>query len=161
MWNSALFLFGRRKMVEHLLHTLVKILDVLVGLVRKGVTRGSSPDDFLCVRVEEIDNQRTHLVVVNRCGCVSEATTPAPAAAEAVVERVETLLILSHLYRYDRDLTARLHRRQALCRQGCIDSLFDAVDPQRVLCLDLFPGVRFVLAKISAAIIVGLHLLCE
>src|SRR6266702_8432317 len=77
-----------RKMIEHLLHALVEILDVVVRLVGKRVTRRSPPDQFLSVCIEQVDNEGTDLVVLHCCGCVSESATPPPAAAEPVVEGV-------------------------------------------------------------------------
>src|SRR5260370_26412378 len=109
-------LLAWRKVFEHLLHALVEILDVLVGLVRKGVAGRSPPDDCFGLRVEQIDNQSADLVGVNGCGRVSESTSaaPAPAAAESVVESVEGTLILSRLDRHDSDITPRSHSCHAL-----------------------------------------------
>src|SRR5258705_7483525 len=93
---TELLLFFRGKVFEHLLYALIKILDVRVGLAGERIARRSPPDHLLTVRVEQIDNQRTDFVVVHRCGCVSEAAAPAPAASKAVVEGIESALILSH-----------------------------------------------------------------
>jgi hypothetical protein len=43
-------------MFEHLLYALVKILDVLVRLVGKGVAGRSTPDECFGLRVKEIDD---------------------------------------------------------------------------------------------------------
>src|SRR5438105_592671 len=119
--RSGLFLRFRREMSEHLLHSLIKLLNVVLGLVGKGVARRSPPDEFLSVRVEQIDNQSSYFIVVNRCGCVSESTSPAPAASKAVVEGIERTLILGHLDRDDRDVTPGRHLRPAFCSQGPIN----------------------------------------
>ena len=71
------------------------------------------------MRVEQVDNQRSDLIVVRRCSRIAESAKSAsaalaPATSEAVVEGIEGLLILGHLDRYDRHITARFHRRQSL-----------------------------------------------
>src|SRR3984957_3077267 len=104
-------LLAGRKMIEHLLHALVEILDVLVGLVRERVAGRSSPDEFLGVPVEHINNQRAHLVGIYRCSRVSESPAPAPASSEAVVIGVDSLVALSHIHRHDCDITSRNYRR--------------------------------------------------
>src|ERR1700758_5098901 len=44
------------KMLEHFVHTFAKVLRVLVGLVRERIARGASPDQLLCLCIEEIDH---------------------------------------------------------------------------------------------------------
>src|ERR1700730_10942564 len=47
----------RRKMLEHLVHAFVEVLGVLVRLIRQRIARGAPPQQFLCLRIEEIDHQ--------------------------------------------------------------------------------------------------------
>src|SRR5580693_9999712 len=113
-------------MIEHLLHAFVQVLDVLVRLVRKSIAGGSSPNQLLAVCVEKINHQRPDLVSILSCCGGSEAAepaspAPAPTAAEIVVERVESLVILTHLQRDNGNVATRFHRRQAFRRQGGID----------------------------------------
>src|SRR5215471_4498231 len=98
-----------RKMFEHLFRAL---LDVLVRVVRQCAARAASPEQLLCLRVEKIDDQRPYRVGV-RCGrgfpkTISKTTTskssPTPASTEAVVESIQSLLIVRHLDCYDRNI---------------------------------------------------------
>ena len=152
-------------MIEHLLHTLVEFLDVLVRFVGKGIAGRSAPNQFLRVRIVQVDNQRSHLVCALRrrrvAESASEPASPSPAAAETVVVSVESLVTLIHLHRHDGNVSARFHLCPAFPSQRGIDGRFDSIDPQSVLRVNLFPGVGFVLAEIRAPIKVGLHLLRE
>src|SRR2546421_9055353 len=47
---------GGRKMLEHFVHAFVEVLGVLVRLVGERIARGASPDQFLRLCVEEIDD---------------------------------------------------------------------------------------------------------
>src|SRR5438105_1235540 len=119
-WSRSLFL-AWRKVIEHLLYSLIKSLDVLIRLGGQVIARRSPPDELLAVRIEQVDNKGTDLIVVNRCSCVSESASPAPAASKPVVEGIEGTLIMSHLDRHDRDVTARWHLGPTFCSQGRID----------------------------------------
>ncbi len=88
-------------MLEHLVDALVQVLDVLVGIVGERVARSASPEKRFGLGVEQIDDQGAHFV--GFCGgrCFSEASTskssPTPPAAEPVIERIQSLLILRGL----------------------------------------------------------------
>ena len=79
-------------MLEHFVDALVEVLDVFVRVFGECVTRGSSPDELLGFRIEEIDNYRPHLVCIGRGCCVAETSatkaSPALASPKPVVERV-------------------------------------------------------------------------
>src|SRR6266699_2871368 len=55
--SLLLFFRGGRKMLEHFVHAFVEVLSVLVRLVGERIARGASPDQFLRLCVEEIDDQ--------------------------------------------------------------------------------------------------------
>src|ERR1700722_7081981 len=105
-------------MVEHLLYSLVEILRVLICIVGKWVRRRTSPELILSLGIQQIDDERTDLVGLSCCCCVSESSksSPTPTTSEAVVKRVESLLILRDLDRHDTDITARVDLRPAF---GC------------------------------------------
>src|ERR1700722_11090232 len=169
------FLFARagREVIEHLLYTFVEAPDVFVGLVRKCVAGRPPPEEFLGLRIEQIDNERDDLVVFDVCGCIAESTTPSestsaakstsppPADPEAVVVGVESAVMFCHLRRQYGAIAARFHGCPAFRCQSRVDGFLDPVNPQRILRLDLLPGVGFVSTKVRAAIIVSLHLLRE
>jgi len=110
-----------RKMVEHLLHALVEILNVFVRLVRKRVARRAAPDQLLGLCVEQIHNEGADFVGIYRCRGVSKSAAPSPAASEAVLEGVEGLLILSHIDRNDRDVASGRYLNPAFRRQIGVD----------------------------------------
>src|SRR5579859_5303713 len=62
LWFYLPLLSGGRELLEHFLHSLVQILDVLVRVVGKGVARSASPQQLLRLRVEQIHHQRAYLV---------------------------------------------------------------------------------------------------
>src|SRR5271156_5603705 len=105
--EGFLFARARREVIEHLLYTFVEVSDVFVGLVRKRVAGRSPPEEFLGLRIEQIDNERADLVVFDVCGCIAESSSPSksppppPAAPEAVVVGVESAVIFCHLHRHD------------------------------------------------------------
>src|SRR5579862_8779613 len=106
------YLFSlRRKVREHLLHTLVEIPGVLVCVVGKGVTGSSPPDQILALGVEQIDDESPNLIGFSCCCRITEPTesSPAPTSSKTIVESVERLLIPRNIYRYDADITARIH----------------------------------------------------
>ena len=73
--EGFLFARARREVIEHLLYTFVEALDVFVGLVRKRVAGRPPPEEFLGLRIEQIDNERADLVVFDVCGCIAESTS--------------------------------------------------------------------------------------
>ena len=152
-------------MLEHFVDALVQVLDVLVGIVGECVARATSPEEAFRLRVEQIDDQRAYLVCVCGGRCFSEASasksSPTPAAAKPVVERIQGLLILRGLQRNDRDITAGIYLGPAFCRQSGINRRLYSVDIQGILGLHLFPRVGFVLPEVRGVIIIGLHLLCR
>ena len=122
-----------REMVEHFLHVFIEIFYVFLRLVRKSVASCSSPNQALALGVEKINNKSADLIGL-RCGSrISESSTPesspAPTSSEAVVEGIESLLVLGHFYRYNRDLAASWNPRPPLGRQSRIDSVLDSTDP--------------------------------
>jgi len=66
--EGFLFARARREVIEHLLYTFVEAPDVFVGLVRKRVAGRPPPEEFLGLRIEQIDNERADLVVFDVCG---------------------------------------------------------------------------------------------
>src|SRR5579871_5672583 len=151
----------RRKMIEHLLDTLIEVLDVLVRFVRKSVARRSAPHQLLRFCVEQIDHESADLVGVDRRRRIAEPTAKAPAASEPVVERIEGALRFRHLDRDDRNVTARCDLREPLLGELRVDSALDSLDPQRILRLDLLPRIRLVLGEVRGAIVISLHMLPE
>src|SRR5580698_6973807 len=127
----------RREMIEHLLNTLVEILDVLVRFVGKGIACRPAPNQFLRIRIEEVHDQRSHSERAFRCRRVaesvaesaSEATPPPPATAEVVVIRIECLVFLRHLHRHDGNVSPRFHFCPAFRSQSGIDGRFDSIYP--------------------------------
>src|SRR5580704_11103850 len=152
-----------REMVEHLLHTLVEVLDVSIRFARKRVAGRSAPNQFLRVRIVQVDDQGSYLVGALRRRRVAESSSepasPSPTASEIVVVGVESLVTLIHLHCHDGNIASGFHLLPAFRCQRGIDGRFDSIDPQRVLCVNLLPGVRFVLAEIRAAVKIGLYLL--
>ena len=117
-------------MLEHFVHAFVEVLGVFVRFVGERIARGASPDQFLRLGVEEIDDQGSDFVGFNCCGCVAKSAESAPAAAssEPVVEGVQSLFILSGLNGEDLDVTARRNFPPSLRRQSAIHGALDAVD---------------------------------
>src|ERR1700675_76100 len=101
-WSRPLLL-GRvwGELLEHFLHALVQILDVLVGIVGECVARCASPDQLLCLGIEEIDDHRAHLVCLSGGRCLAKTsgtkTPPTPTPTKAIVESVQRLLIACDL----------------------------------------------------------------
>src|SRR5258706_7334421 len=128
-------------MLEHLVHAFVEVLCVLVGVVGERIARGTSPDQFLSLCVEQIDYQGSHFVGFDGRGGVAKSTESSPMAAssESVIERVQGLLILSRLDGTDFDVTSRGNFRPTLCSQSAVHCTLDAVDHELVFRLDLFP----------------------
>src|SRR5467141_1672057 len=156
---------GGRKMLEHFVHAFVEVLCVLVRLVGKRIARRASPDQFLCLCIEEIDHQGSHFVVFDGRGCVAKSTaesspTTTPSS-EPIIERVQGLLIFSRLNGKDLDITSRGNFRPTLCRQSAVHCALDAVHHELVFRLDLFPRVGLVLTKVCTMVVVGLNVLSE
>jgi len=82
-------------------------------------------------------------------------------SSEPVIEGVQGLLILSRFNGKDLDVASRRNFRQAFCRQSAVHRALDAVDQERVFCLDLFPRVGLVLAKVCIVVVVGFNVLSE
>src|SRR6267142_334749 len=154
---------GGRKMLEHFVYALVEVLGVLVGLVGERIARRASPDHFLCFCIEEIDYQGSHFVGLDGRGGIAKSTAESPTAtsAEAVIERVQGLLILSRLNGKDLDVTSRGNFGPTFCRQSAVYCALDAVHQELVFRLDFFPRVGLVLTKVCAVVVVGLNVLSE
>src|SRR5258708_39997157 len=95
---TSSFCLGR-EVLEHLVHALVEVLNVLVGLVGKRVARRAAPDQLLALGVEQVDDQSADLIGIGRGRGVTKAT-PSPTA-EAVIERVECLFVFCDLHGCD------------------------------------------------------------
>src|ERR1700688_3503934 len=123
---SAL-LFLRREVCEHLLHSLVEILGVLIRIVGKGIAGRTSPQQILVLGIEQIDDQRTHAVGFSRRGCISEPakSSPAPTATKAIVKGVESLLLLRNLDRHDTDIATRIDLGPTFSCQGPIHRILN------------------------------------
>src|SRR6202795_1562787 len=95
---SAL-LFLRREVCEHLLHSLVEILGVLIRIVGKGIAGRTSPQQILVLGIEQIDDQRTHAVGFSRRGCISEPAKSSPTSDSTTAgsDGIEGLLKLRNL----------------------------------------------------------------
>src|SRR5579872_1419168 len=80
----------RRELLEHLRHTFIEVLFVLIGLVGQHVFGGATPNQLFGFSVVHVDNQGTLFVILFRCRRLAEApaseSSPAPSSAEAVVE---------------------------------------------------------------------------
>src|ERR1700723_1165592 len=79
------FLFARagREVIKHLLYTFFEAPDVFVGFVQKCVLGRPPPEEFLGLRIEQIDNERADLVVFDVCGCIAKSTTPSESTSPA------------------------------------------------------------------------------
>ena len=155
-------------MIEQFLDAFVEVLDVLFRLVGKSIAGRSSPDQAFIVRVEEVKHESTDLVGLGCRGRLSKSskspaskTSPTPTPSEADVKSVKSLLIPRYFDSEDSDLASGRHLRPALCRQRGINRVLDPADPQRVLRLNPFPVVRFVLAKVDTAVVICFHVLCQ
>src|SRR6266404_6804168 len=91
-----------RKLLEHFIHALIEVLDVLVGVVGERVARAASPDQLLGLGIEEIDNYGAHLVRIGRGRCLTKTSATkapkTPASSKPVVKRIQGLLILGDLH---------------------------------------------------------------
>ena len=65
---QLLFRWLRGKVLKHLLHAFVQILDVLAGLVGERVAGHTTPDQVFCFCVKKINNERAHFVGIYRSG---------------------------------------------------------------------------------------------
>src|SRR6266566_3657974 len=54
-WTPLLLRRAWREFLEHFLHALIQVLDVLVGVVGERVAGRASPDQLLCLGIEDID----------------------------------------------------------------------------------------------------------
>jgi hypothetical protein len=48
--------------LEHFVHSLIQILDVLVGVIGERIACGTPPDQLLGLGIEQIDNQHPYLI---------------------------------------------------------------------------------------------------
>src|SRR5208337_319288 len=106
--HRPLLLFLRRawrEVLEHFLHALIQVLNVLVGVVREGVARRAPPDQLLGFGIEQVDDHRAHPVSVSRGRCLTKTSatkaSPTPASSKAVVESIQGLLITGDLHGHD------------------------------------------------------------
>ena len=76
---SALLRRAWGEFLEQFLHALIQVLDILVGVVGERVARGASPYELLRLGVEQIDDQRPHLICF-RCGCCVSKTSPSKSS---------------------------------------------------------------------------------
>src|SRR6266403_943791 len=154
---------GGRKMLEHFVHAFAEVLSVLVRIIGERIGRRASPDQFLCFCVKEIDHQGPYFVRIDCSGCVAKSTESSPAApsSEAVIERVQGLLILSCLNGKNLDVSPRGNQRPAFRGKSAIYRVLDPVDHERVFRLDLFPREGLVLAKVCTVVVIGFNVLSE
>src|SRR6266849_8816792 len=118
-WSRRAFLLrlplcnAGRELLEHFLHALVQVLDVLVRVVGESVARCASPKKFLGLRVEQIDDHCAYLVRFGRRRGLADSpaaeSSPAPSSPEPVIKGIQGLLIARHLNRYDRNIPAGFH----------------------------------------------------
>src|ERR1700730_9425127 len=132
-----------RELLEHFLHALIEILDVLVGFVGERIACGASPDQLLSLGIEEIDDHCAHLVCFSRGGSVSKTSaaepSPTPAASKPVIEGIQSLLVARHFDGYDGNIAAGIHLGPAFCCQGGVDGTLDPIDIQSIFRFDLLP----------------------
>src|ERR1700675_3004260 len=99
--GTPLLLRAWREVLEHFVHALIQILDVLLGFVGERVAFGASPDQLLRLAIEEIDDHRAHLICFSSSRGLTKTsatkTPPSPASSEAVIECIQGLLILGDL----------------------------------------------------------------
>jgi hypothetical protein len=85
-------------LLEHFIHALIEVLDVLVGVVRECVARAASPDQLLGLGIEEIDNYGAHLVRISRGRRLTKASATkapkTPSSSKPVIKSIQRLLIL-------------------------------------------------------------------
>src|SRR5579862_5621931 len=74
----------RRKMLEHVLNFLIKLLGVLVGVARQVLVSSAPPNQLFGVALEDIHDERSNLVTVER-GCRFSHSAPAPTTKSVVV----------------------------------------------------------------------------
>jgi hypothetical protein len=75
---------------------MIELFLVFLGIARQRLRGVSTPDQLLGLTVEDVDHQRAHRDVFYCRSCKSIATksAPEPPASQAVVERLQLLLVL-------------------------------------------------------------------
>src|SRR5260370_5160132 len=122
----------RWELLEHIVEILCELLDVLVCVRRQISAVRTTPNQLLGVAIEDIDGDTTDLRdLSSRCRhAIAAETSPAPSAAEAVIEGVERLLILGASKSTHRCIPVGVDLGPTLCCKLRIHVLLDPVIPQ-------------------------------
>ena len=90
---SSTLSFGRawRETFEHFGYAFVQILFIFLSFIREHIFSAGTPYELLCTCIVHIDYKRSFLVILLRGGGFTETakTSPAPSAAQAVIERLK------------------------------------------------------------------------
>src|ERR1700723_1289073 len=117
----------RRALLKQLLPVRFEFLRIRFRTTRKIPARGSPPDQIPGVSIEQAQNQRADLVVIDG---ESRFPHPAPAtASDAVVHRVVLLMNGDLLHRHDRNISTGGHLDPPFRRQLLIDRCLYACVP--------------------------------
>jgi hypothetical protein len=89
--------------IEHLESQSVRGTSVIKMFFQPGTDISAAIAQLVTLRprIEDVDDNRADLIGVDRCGGSSKSATPAPAAAEPVIKRVERSLLLCRRVRRD------------------------------------------------------------
>src|ERR1051326_3228194 len=118
----------RRELLEHVLNDIDHLALVLFWIPGQRLLASSAPDQPLRVRVEDVEYQLPDPDVLNpRRRHLRAESSPEPAAAETVVERLQLLFVLHRADRGNRRRSARFHLFPALRGKLVIHGAADAV----------------------------------
>ncbi len=96
-------------MLEHVGHFVIEFLLIFLGIAGKRLGGVSAPQQFLGLRIEDINYERADRDVLHGCSRKSIAAEAAskPATAQPIVEGLELLLLFGGAKGCDAGLPAR------------------------------------------------------
>jgi hypothetical protein len=126
-------LLFRWELLEHIVEILCELLDVLVCVRRQISAVRTTPKQLLGVTIEDVDNDIPDLRdLSSRCrhAIAAAEASPAPSAAEAVIEGIERLLIPGASKCTHRCIPVRVDLGPTLCGKLGIHVLLDSLIPE-------------------------------